>query len=85
MSLLKANKITKQEYKPPTEEEKHLWILGSPKIITTKMESLDASTVMSKKIQQKIVENQRRKKRLESAISITKQHTLQKATYQNRR
>ena len=50
MSLLKANKITKQKYKPPTEEEKHLWTLGSPKIITTKMESLDASTVMSKKI-----------------------------------
>ena len=50
MSLLKANKITKQKYKPPTEEEKYLCTLGSPKIITTKMESLDASTVMSKKI-----------------------------------
>jgi len=50
MSPLKANKITKQKHKPPTEEEKHLWTLGSPNIITTNIKSLDASIMMSKDI-----------------------------------
>ena len=54
------------------KEEKHLWILESPKIITTRMGSLDASTAMFMNIWQRIARSQRQKRRLESATSATK-------------
>jgi len=47
MNLQEEDKTIGQDQELLMEKEKHLWILGSQKIIMTKMESLNTSTAMS--------------------------------------
>jgi len=53
-------------------EEEHPWTLESSKTITTRIGSLNALTAMYTDTWQRIAKSQRKKKKLESGIDITK-------------
>ena len=84
MSLQKDNMITKQEQEQHIEDKDYLQILGNQKR-TSRTGSQDTLIVIYISTQQKTVENQRKKERLESITNVIKWNTLQRIIRQDRR